>query len=72
MEIFAIKMKTYLFNSTTDETIYKESIVDNMLYQTLENAVKQLELLYDYVDIEGGNVEYYIETYTLQLQDDYN
>jgi len=72
MEIFAIKMKTYLFNNITDETVFKESIVDNMLYQTLENAVKQLELLYDYIDVDGGNVEYYIETYTLQLQDDYN
>ena len=72
MEIFAIKMKTYLFNNISDETIFKESIVDNMLYQTLESAVKQLELLYDYIDVDGGNVEYYIETYTLQLQDDYN
>ncbi len=72
MEIFAIKMKTYLFNNITDETVFKESIVDNMLYQTLESAVKQLELLYDYIDVDGGNVEYYIETYTLQLQDDYN
>ena len=72
MEIYGIKMKTYLFNNITDETVFKESIVDNMLYQTLESAVKQLELLYDYIDVDGGNVEYYIETYTLQLQDDYN
>ena len=72
MEIFAINMKTYFFNNYTDESFFKITIIDNMLYQTLESAVKQLELLYETIDTDDTNVEYYISTYTLQLQDDYN
>jgi len=64
-------MKTYLFNNITDETITKECVIDNTMYQTLEDAVIQLELIYNSpeFDDESNEIEYYIESYTLEIND---
>ena len=62
-EIYAI------IQSTNNGKHEKELLVDNTLYQTFSEALEQLELIYDTVDMSDDNtyiqISYHIATYNL-------
>ena len=62
-EIYAI------IQSTDNGKHEKEQLVDNTLYQTFSEALEQLELIYDTVDMSDDDtyiqISYHIATYNL-------
>ncbi len=62
-EIYAI------IQSTNNGKQEKELLVDNTLYQTFSEALEQLELIYDTVDMSDDDtyiqISYHIATYNL-------
>ena len=62
-EIYAI------IQSTENTSNKKESLVDNTLYENFSEALEQLELIYDTVDMEDNDdyiqISYHIATYNL-------
>ena len=62
-EIYAI------IQSTDNGKHEKEQLVDNTLYQTFGEALEQLELIYDTVDMSDDDtyiqISYHIATYNL-------
>ena len=62
-EIYAI------IQSTDNNSHSKEQLVDNTLYENFNEALEQLELIYDTVDMEENDdyiqISYHIATYNL-------
>ena len=61
-EIYAI------IQATDNSSHRKESLVDNTLYENFSEALEQLELIYDTVDMESDDniqISYHIATYNL-------
>lgn len=69
MRIYAIIMS--VISHKEDSISNKESIIDNRMYSNLEEAISELELIYDTVDLSDNdtesNIEYRIETYDLDI-----
>ena len=72
-------MRTCWFDEIEYQTATKECLIDNTMYQTLEDAVIQLEKIYNSPEFDDESdekeerhdvkVDYYIETYTLKIND---
>jgi hypothetical protein len=68
-KFIAMKEIYAIIQSTNNGKHEKELLVDNTLYQTFSEALEQLELIYDTVDMSDDDtyiqISYHIATYNL-------